>query len=103
MRFMEARNRSMDALMELIADLKKAKEAGATDAELKEARQAQRKATFFIDLVEAENSMGFHAPGEELRVLTVALDAIRKGQLSLRGAQVKARAASGMRSPVSGE
>jgi nitrite reductase (cytochrome c-552) len=92
-RFVEARNRSMDALMELIADLKKAKDAGATDAELKAAREAQRKATFFIDMVEAENSAGFHAPGEELRVLTVALDEIRKGQLALRGAQPRQRAA----------
>jgi nitrite reductase (cytochrome c-552) len=103
LRFMEARNRAMDALMELIVDLKKAKDAGATDAGLKEAQQAQRKATFFIDLVEAENSVGFHAPAEELRVLTVALDAVRKGQLSLRGVQPKQRAESGVGRPRAGE
>jgi nitrite reductase (cytochrome c-552) len=83
-RFIESRNLAMDALMELIDDIKKAKEAGATDAQLKDAREMQRKAQFFIDFVEAENSAGFHAPGETLRVLAQALDACRKGQLSLK-------------------
>ncbi len=89
-RFMQARNTAMDALMDLIDELKKAKEAGATDEQLKAAWAGQRKGQFFIDLVEAENSVGFHAPGEELRVLTQALDAIRKGQMSLRGQVYKA-------------
>ncbi len=83
-RFHEARNVAMDALMDLIKDTKQAREAGATDDQLKEVWAAQRKAQFFIDLVEAENSTGFHAPGEELRVLTQALDTIRKGQIALR-------------------
>jgi nitrite reductase (cytochrome c-552) len=85
LRFMEARNIAMDALMDLIEETKKLREAGAADNDLKRAWAAQRKAQFFIDLVEAENSAGFHAPGEELRVLTTALDEIRKGQVSLRG------------------
>ncbi len=94
-RFMQSRNTAMDALMDLIADIKKAKEAGASEAELKPALEAQRKSGFFIDFVEAENSVGFHAPGEELRVLTQAIDAIRKGQNSLRGIQPKKAAAAG--------
>ena len=83
-RFIESRNIAMDALMELIDDIGKAKAAGATDAQLKEAWAMQRKAQFFIDFVEAENSAGFHAPGETLRVLTQAVDACRKGQLALQ-------------------
>ena len=47
-------------------------------------KQAQRNGQFFIDLVEAENSVGFHAPGEEMRILNQALDAIRKGQVAIR-------------------
>lgn len=93
-RFMQARNTSMDALMDLINDIKAARAAGATDAQLKDAWAAQRKAQFFIDLVEAENSTGFHAPGEELRVLTQALDTIRKGQISLKGLGGKAAASA---------
>ncbi len=84
-RFIEARNVAMDALMDLIEETKRARAAGATDEQLKGAWAGQRKAQFFIDFVEAENSVGFHAPGEELRLLTQALDAIRKGQISLRG------------------
>lgn len=83
-RFIESRNLAMDALMELIDDIKAARQKGATDAQLKEAWAMQRKAQFFIDFVEAENSAGFHAPGEAMRLLTQALDACRKGQLSLK-------------------
>jgi len=83
-RFMGARNIAMDALMDLIGETEKARKAGAADAQLKPVWEAQRKAQFFIDYVEAENSVGFHAPGEALRVLTVALDEIRKGQIALR-------------------
>jgi nitrite reductase (cytochrome c-552) len=86
-RFTESRNIAMDALMDLIKETRKAREAGATDEQLKQTWAAQRKAQFFIDLVEAENSTGFHAPGESLRVLTQALDTIRKGQLALRALQ----------------
>ncbi len=93
-RFTEARNVAMDALMQLIDETKKLRDAGATGDQLKGAWEGQRKGQFFIDLVEAENSVGFHAPGEELRVLTQALDAIRKGQLSLRGVQPPARKAA---------
>ncbi|MGC4050881.1 MAG: ammonia-forming cytochrome c nitrite reductase subunit c552 [Paludibaculum sp.] len=83
--------------MALIEDTKKLRDAGATDDQLKDAWAAQRKAQFFIDLVEAENSTGFHAPGESLRVLTQALDTIRKGQLALRGITVVKKAESGRR------
>jgi nitrite reductase (cytochrome c-552) len=86
-RFHTARNVAMDALMELISDLKKAKESGASESALKPAQEFHRKATFFLDLVEADNSSGFHAPGEELRILTQVVDFCRKGQLALRGAQ----------------
>jgi nitrite reductase (cytochrome c-552) len=86
-RFIGARNIALDALMDLIEEIARLRAAGASDAQLAPAWQAQRKAQFFIDLVEAENSTGFHAPGEMLRVLTQALDIIRKGQVSLRQVQ----------------
>jgi nitrite reductase (cytochrome c-552) len=57
-RFHESRNVAMDALMDLINDTKKARKAGVTDNQLKDVWAAQRKAQFFIDLVEAENSTG---------------------------------------------
>ncbi|MGH9600914.1 MAG: ammonia-forming cytochrome c nitrite reductase subunit c552, partial [Terriglobales bacterium] len=81
------RNLAMDALVELIADLKAAKEAGASDAELAAARNFQRRAQFYLDFVEAENSTGFHAPQEAARILGESIDFARKGQAALRKGQ----------------
>jgi nitrite reductase (cytochrome c-552) len=77
------RRRAMDALIALIRDLGAAKEAGRPDAELAAARDFQRKAQFRLDFVEAENSMGFHAPQESARILAEAIDLARQGQLAL--------------------
>src|SRR3990172_7232349 len=78
------RNRAMDALVELIADIKAAKDAGRTDEQLAAARDFQRRAQFYLDFVEAENSTGFHAPQEAARIQLESLDFSRKGQLALR-------------------
>ncbi|HMJ91712.1 MAG TPA: ammonia-forming cytochrome c nitrite reductase subunit c552 [Candidatus Acidoferrum sp.] len=80
----EMRNVAMDALIELINDIKGAKTNGATDAQLATSRDYQRKAQFFLDFIEAENSMGFHAPQEAARVLGQSINFSRKGQVSLR-------------------
>jgi len=58
-----------------------AKAAGATEEQLKEALQFQRKAGFYWDFVAAENSTGFHSPQEAARVLANAIDAARQAQL----------------------
>ncbi len=81
----ELRNLAMNALIDLIDDLEAAREAGATDAELAPARDFQRKAQFFLDFIEAENSMGFHAPQEAARILGHSIDSARQGQKALRG------------------
>ena len=78
------RDRAMDALVALIGDIKQAKEAGATDEQLAEARDFQKRGQFLIDYVFAENSSGFHAPQEAARLLVTAMDHIRAGQLALR-------------------
>jgi nitrite reductase (cytochrome c-552) len=83
-RFFETRNIALDALMQLIADIKAAKDAGASDAELQKARDSQRRAQFYIDFVISENSMGFHADQYAVKVLAEAIDVIRQGQVSLR-------------------
>jgi nitrite reductase (cytochrome c-552) len=78
------RNLAMDALVDLIRDLKAARAAGAGDAVLAPARDAQRRAQFFLDFVEAENSVGFHAPQEAARILGEAINFARQGQIALR-------------------
>jgi nitrite reductase (cytochrome c-552) len=86
-RFFKQRNLAMDALMGLIADLEKAQGGGkATEEQLTAARYLQRRSQFFLDFVEAENSTGFHAPQEALRILGDSIDYARQGQLVLRDA-----------------
>jgi nitrite reductase (cytochrome c-552) len=82
------RNLAMDALIDLINDLKSARASGKTGQALSSAQQFQRRAQFFLDFVEAENSTGFHAPQEAARVLGESINFSRQGQLALRdGAQ----------------
>ena len=92
----QIRNVAMDGLIALIADIKRAKEGGATDADLETARRHQRRAQFLLDFIEAENSMGFHADQEAVRILALSLDESRRGQASLPGS----RATPGERSQV---
>jgi len=54
-------------------------------ANIKLARDYQRKAQFLADFIEAENSMGFHADQEAARVLAKSIDYSRRGQMALRG------------------
>ena len=80
----QVRNLAMDALVALIDDLEAAQKAGKPATDLDKARGFQRKAQFYLDFIEAENSMGFHAPQEAARILAESIDASRKGQLALR-------------------
>jgi len=76
--------RAEDAVVALINDLESAKKAGADEATLKNVFEFQRKAQWRVDFVNAENSMGFHAPQEVARILGEAIDFARQGQLALR-------------------
>ena len=90
----EMKNLAMDALMQLIASIKTAQAAGAPEAQIAEARDFQRKATFLIDFIEAENSTGFHAPQEAARVLFKAMDHLRHGQMVMSATPAAAPAAA---------
>ena len=83
-RTFELRNRAMNALTALIADLGRAAAARRPEAELARARDFQRRAQFYLDFVEAENSTGFHAPQEAARILAESIDFARQGQVTLR-------------------
>lgn len=80
----ELRNVAIDALIALIHDINARMNAGATDEQLADARDYQRKAQFLVDFIEAENSMGFHAPQEAARIAALSLNYSRMGQVALR-------------------
>ena len=84
-RFFTLRNTALDALIDLINDIKTAKANGANDTQLAVARDYHRRGQFMIDFVMSENSMGFHAPQEAMRILGDAINLCRLGQLSLHG------------------
>ena len=92
----------MQALVGLIGDLKAAKAAGKGDAELKTAQYMQRRAQFYLDFVEAENSTGFHAPQEAARILGESLNYARQGQIALRDAELQADGRGGRHSAAAG-
>jgi len=82
-------DRAEDALVQLIGDLQHARETKADAALLAPAQALQQKAQWRVDFVNAENSMGFHAPQEAARILAEAIDYARQGQLALRQGPVK--------------
>ncbi len=90
----DLRGVAMDALVDLINDISTARTNGASDADLAAARENQRKAQFFLDFVEAENSMGFHAPQEATRILGESINFSRLGQASLRALSGTPRASN---------
>jgi nitrite reductase (cytochrome c-552) len=83
-RTFDLRNQAMDALVGLITDVKAARAAGKTDAELAPVHALQRRAQFMLDFIEAENSMGFHASQESARILGESANLSRQGQILLR-------------------
>jgi nitrite reductase (cytochrome c-552) len=74
-------DRAESAVVDLIDAIKSAKAKGASDEQLALARDLQRRAQFRADFLNAENSMGFHAPAESLRILGESIDLARQGVL----------------------
>jgi nitrite reductase (cytochrome c-552) len=83
-RTFELRNLALDAVLALTRDIAAAARADSANPRLAQARNFHRKAQFLTDFVEAENSMGFHAPQEAARLLGHAIDYARQGQVALR-------------------
>jgi nitrite reductase (cytochrome c-552) len=86
-RNMALMDRAEDALVDLLDALKAAKQGNADTGALQEAQALQRKAQWRVDFINAENSMGFHAPQESARVLGEAIDYARQGQIKVLGAR----------------
>jgi nitrite reductase (cytochrome c-552) len=70
------------ALSDAIDAIAAAKAAGATDEQLKDARQLHREASMRYDFIMSENSTGFHSPQEAARVLGNAIDKARQAQIA---------------------
>ena len=76
-------DRAEDAIIALIQDVAEATNEGDGE-QIAQARHFHRQSQFLMDFIAADNSMGFHAPQESARVLAIAVDLARQGQLALR-------------------
>lgn len=76
-------DRAEVAVVDLIHAIEASAQAGATDEQLEQPRQFQRRAQWRLDFVFAENSLGFHADQEATRILGEAIDFARQGQIAL--------------------
>ena len=73
---------SAGALTDMLDAIVAAKQGGADAAALAKALELQRKAQWRLDFVNAENSMGFHAPQESARILAESIDYARRAQIA---------------------
>ncbi len=72
--------RAAAAMTEMLDAVLKAKEAGATPEELAPVYALQRKAMWRLDYISSENSKGFHADQEAMRILAESIDYSRQAQ-----------------------
>ncbi|HEU5208037.1 MAG TPA: ammonia-forming cytochrome c nitrite reductase subunit c552 [Longimicrobiales bacterium] len=84
----QMRNVAIDAVLDLAKSIR-AEAANNLDAQrLTAARTYHKRAQFLTDFIEAENSMGFHADQEAVRVLGLAINYARLGSLALYGDEI---------------
>jgi nitrite reductase (cytochrome c-552) len=84
-RTFEMRNIAIDALLELVDAIARAAAVDSNAPAVDRARRQQRAAQFYADFVEAENSMGFHADQEAVRILGKSINFSRLGMKELAG------------------
>jgi nitrite reductase (cytochrome c-552) len=88
-RNMKLLSRAEDALVSLISRVVEVKKQGVSEELLVPVYALQRKAQWRADFVNAENSMGFHAPQEAARILGEAIDYARQGELLAQALFIK--------------
>ncbi|MFP4247728.1 MAG: ammonia-forming cytochrome c nitrite reductase subunit c552 [Halochromatium sp.] len=68
------------AMTEMLDAILEAKAGGASEAELEDVFELQRKAMWRLDYISSENSKGFHADQESARILAESIDYSRQAQ-----------------------
>ncbi|MFH5803048.1 ammonia-forming cytochrome c nitrite reductase subunit c552 [Alienimonas sp. DA493] len=73
--------RAAVAMTDMLDAIEEAQAAGATDEELAPIFALQRKAMWRLDFISSENSKGFHADQEAMRILGESIDYSRQAQV----------------------
>ena len=79
----EMMDRAERALVSAHNEIGKAKSAGATDAQLSDARSLVRRAQMRWDFINASNGMGFHSPQECARILASSIDLAQEARIKV--------------------
>jgi nitrite reductase (cytochrome c-552) len=74
-------DRSGEAMVAMLDEVVALKKTGAKEDEMTPIYELQRKGQWRLDFVNAENSMGFHAPQESARILGESIDYFRQAQI----------------------
>jgi len=90
-RTMDLLDRSAGAMTDMLDAILAAQAAGATDEELAELYELQRKAMWRLDYISSENSKGFHAGQEAARILGESIDYSRQAQALANALRAPAR------------
>lgn len=72
--------RAAVAMTDMLDAINHAKAAGASEAQLAQLYELQKKAMWRLDFISSENSKGFHADQEAVRVLGESIDYSRQAQ-----------------------
>src|SRR5262245_8241206 len=95
--------RAASAMTDMLDAIREAQEAGATPEQLEPIYNLQRKAMWRLDFISSENSDGFHADQEAMRILGESIDYSRQAQAAaLRLRAPKAPAVAPAAKPIEG-
>jgi nitrite reductase (cytochrome c-552) len=95
--------RAAAAMTDMLDAIRDAEAAGATEEQLAPIFDLQKKAMWRLDFISSENSMGFHADQEAMRILGESIDYSRQAQASaLRLRAPEAPASTRAVKPVEG-
>jgi nitrite reductase (cytochrome c-552) len=72
--------RAATAMTDMLDAILEAKAAGASESQLQRVYELQRKAMWRLDYISSENSKGFHADQEAMRLLGESIDYSRQAQ-----------------------
>ncbi|MBA4107315.1 MAG: ammonia-forming cytochrome c nitrite reductase subunit c552 [Pirellula sp.] len=78
----EQLDRAAIAMTDMLDAIKTAQAAGATREQLAEIDKLQRQAMWRLDFISSENSMGFHADQEAMRILGESIDYSRQAEIA---------------------
>ena len=67
-------------MTDMLDAIRDAEAAGATEEQLAPILELQRKAAWRLDFVSSENSLGFHADQEAMRILGESIDYSRQAE-----------------------